>query len=126
MENKVIYRDNQELPAADLLNAEQWTQDAIDHVILDTIVDVNKYSGFAISKASATLIQIQPGRVYTTSGAIYARNEVVSLDIFNDRPVTAKRYFAIVAWGQTVQQDIQPRDFLIDADTGQAEPQSVA
>jgi hypothetical protein len=31
-----------------------------------------------------------------------------------------------VAWGQTVDEDIQPRNYLLDADTGMAEPQSVA
>jgi len=126
MEHRVLYRDNQELPSDDLNNAEEWTQEALDHVVVDTITTFSRYSGFVISKASATVLSISPGRLYSPTGAVYAREEVVSLDIFNDRPVTTQRYFAIVAWGQTVQEDIQPRDFLVDADTGLAEPQSVA
>lgn len=126
MENKVIFRDNQELPATDLLNSEQWTQDAIDHVVGDTIIEGSLYAGFAIAKTAATQFTVQPGRLYTPTGAVYANPDVTTLDIYNDRPVSQQRYFAVVCWGSTVQQDIQPRDFLIDADTGQSEPQSVA
>ena len=44
----------------------------------------------------------------------------------NPQENTQKKQIAVVAWGSTVQQDIQPRDFIIDADTGQSQPQSVA
>jgi len=125
MENKVIFRDNQELQAADFLNQQEWAQEALDHVVLDTIHGGKAYSGFTLSKTGSTTITTSPGRLYS-SGAVYARNEVVNVDLFNQLPVTTKKYFAIVAWGQTIEEDIQPREFLIDADTGASEPQSVA
>ena len=125
MEQLVIYRDNQELQAADFINQQDWAQQALDHVVLDAIDSGKAYSGFALSKASATVVQVGTGRLYS-AGQVFARNDVVPLDLFNDLPVATKRYFAIVAWGTTVDEDIQPRNFLIDANTGMAEPQSVA
>lgn len=125
MENKVIYRDNQELQSADLNNQQDWAQEALDHIVYDAIQADKAYSGFTLSKVASTQIKTGSGRVYT-SGAVYARNEEVILDLYSDLPITTKRQFAIVAWGQTVEEDIQPRNFVVDADTGQAEPQSVA
>jgi len=125
MEHRVLYRDNQELQAADFINQQDWAQKALDHIVDDAINSEMAYAGFTMSKVAQTQIQTSPGRLYN-AGAVYARDENVVMDLFNDLPVTTKRQFAIVCWGQTVQEDIQPRDFVIDADTGQAEPQSVA
>jgi hypothetical protein len=62
----------------------------------------------------------------TTPVHLYARTESVTIDLFNVLPITQRKQIAIVAWGTTLQEDIQPRDFIIDADTGQAQPQAVA
>jgi hypothetical protein len=121
----VIYRDNQELQADDFLNQQGWAQQALDHVVLDAINVEKAYSGFVLTKAAATTIKTSPGRLYN-GGLVYGREDEVSIDLYNQLPVTAKKYFAIVAWGATVDEDIQPRNYLIDADTGMAEPQSVA
>ena len=125
MEKIVIYRDNQELQADDFLNQQGWAQQALDHVVLDAINTDKAYSGFVLTKAASTTIKTSPGRLYS-GGIVYAREDEVSIDLYNQLPVTARKYFAIVAWGATVDEDIQPRNYLIDADTGMAEPQSVA
>jgi hypothetical protein len=125
MEHKVIFRDNQELQGGDLNNQQDFAQSAIDHVVLDTIEPGKAYSGFALTKGSATTVQVAPGRLYS-AGEVFARDELVTLDLYNDLPVTTKRQFAIVCWGQEVSEDIQPRNFVTDAKTGAAEPQSVA
>lgn len=124
-EKVVVFRDNQELQAADLINQQDWQTEALDHVVVDTIEDAKAYSGFAVTKATQTTVQVASGRMYN-AGAVYARDETVTLDFYNDLPVTTKRQFAIVVWGQTVNSDIQPRNFVVDADTGAAQPQSVA
>lgn len=124
-ENIVVYRANQELQADDLNNMQSWAQEGLDHVVLDAINGGKAYSGFTVTKASTTQVNVAAGRLYD-GGAVYAREDVTALDLYNDLPVATKRYFAVVAWGQTVDEDIQPRNFLIDADTGEAEPQSVA
>lgn len=124
-EASVIFRDNQELEADDLNNQQKWMSDALDHVVLDTINGGKAYAGFAITKSATTVCSVSNGRLYS-GGAVYARNELVALDFYNDLPVTTQRQMAIVVSGQTINEDIQPRDFLIDADTGQSQPQAVA
>jgi hypothetical protein len=125
VEKMVIYRDNQELQADDFLNQQGWAQQALDHVVLDAINTDKAYAGFRLTKAAATTIKTSPGRLYS-GGLVYAREDEVSLDLYNQLPVTARKYFAVIAWGQSVDEDIQPRNYLLDADTGMAEPQSVA
>jgi hypothetical protein len=124
-EQSVIFRDNQELQANDLNNMQGWIGQSLDHVVLDTIEPSMSYSGFTISKVAPTQINVAPGRLYS-AGQVYARNEVVTLDFYNALPVTQKKQIAVVCWGSSITQDIQPRDFIIDADTGQSQPQSVA
>jgi hypothetical protein len=125
VEKQILFRDNQELQADDFVNQQAWAQQAIDHVVNDTINGGKAYWGFNLTKAAATTVKTSPGRLYN-AGMVYAREDEVSIDLYNQLPVTAKKYFAIVAWGQSVDEDIQPRNFLVDADTGMAEPQSVA
>lgn len=124
-EKSVTFRDNQELQADDFINQQQWQSDALDHIVNDTINSDKAYWGFGITKAAQTTINVAQGRLYN-AGAVYAREDVVSIDLYNQLPVVAQKYFAVVAWGQSVDDDIQPRNFLIDADTGMAEPQSVS
>ena len=65
------------------------------------------------------------GRLYA-GGEVHARNENVVIDVFNSLPLVTRKRVAIVAFGQSVDTDVQPRDFLIDAQVGTTEPQSVA
>ena len=124
-EKQIIFRDNQELQADDFLSQQNWQTESLDHVVLDAIHPSKAYWGFNITKAAATTLKTSQGRLYD-AGMVYAREDEVSIDLYNQLPVSARKWFAVVAWGQTVDEDIQPRNFLIDADTGMAEPQSVA
>lgn len=124
MESKVKFRDRQELQSADLNNVEDFAQAAIDHIVLDAIEDGQAYAGFDVSKTASIEVTCDPGRLYD-SGRVYARDESVVLDLTNALPLVTKKRVAIVAYGQEVETDTQPRDFLVDAQTGETEPQSV-
>ncbi|MCI5078708.1 hypothetical protein [Oricola sp.] len=125
MESIVIYRDRQELQSADLNAAQEFARASLDHVVRDSIEGGKAYAGFSASKTSATEVTLSPGRLYA-GGAVYARGEDIVVDLFNVLPLITKKRVAIVAYGQEVETDVQPRDFLIDAQTGTTEPQSVA
>lgn len=125
MERTVIYRDRQELQSADLNATQEFVRASLDHVVRDSIEGGKAYAGFSASKTSATEVTLSPGRLYA-GGAVYARGEDVVVDLFNVLPLITKKRVAIVAYGQEVETDVQPRDFLIDAQTGMTEPQSVA
>lgn len=125
MEKTVIFRDRQELQSADLNNAQEFARDSFDHVVKDAIDAGKSYTGFAATKTAATEVTLTTGRLYDT-GAVYIRDESTVLDLFNSLPLVTKKRVAIVTYGQTVETDVQPRDFLINASTGLTEPQSVA
>ncbi|WP_372675365.1 hypothetical protein [Aquicoccus sp.] len=125
MESIVIYRDRQELQSADMNNAQEFTRESLDHAIKDAIDPGKGYTGFSATKTAATEVTMSAGRLYA-AGAVYARNEDVVIDLFNVLPLVTRKRVAIVSYGQEVETDVQPRDFLIDAQTGTTEPQSVA
>ena len=125
MESIVIYRDRQELQSADMNNAQDFARESMDHVVKDAIDPGKAYTGFAATKTAATEVTLTSGRLYA-AGAVFARPEDVVVDLFNTLPLVTRKRVAIVCYGQEVETDVQPRDFLIDAQTGTTEPQSVA
>lgn len=125
MESTVIYRDRQELQSADLNATQEFARASLDHVVKDAVEGAKGYAGFAATKTAATEVTLSSGRLYA-GGAVYARNEDVVVDLFNVLPLVTQKRVAIVSYGQEVETDVQPRDFLIDAQTGTTEPQSVA
>lgn len=125
MERTVIYRDRQELQSADLNNMQDFGRASMDHIVRDALESGKAYSGFSATKTAATELTLSAGRLYA-GGAVYARGEDIIVDLFNVLPLVTRKRVAIVSFGQEVETDIQPRDFLIDAQTGTTEPQSVA
>lgn len=124
-EHSVIFRDNQELRAEDLTNMGDWMGQSLDDVVVDAIEPNNAYTGLVITKSSATAVTIAPGRLYW-GGRVYYIETPTVIDLFSALPVSQQKQIAIVAWGTTVDTDVQPRNFIINADTGQAQAQSVA
>ena len=125
MERIVIYRDRQELQSGDLNNSQEFARASLDHIVKDAVEPGRAYVGFAATKTAATEVTLSPGRLYAL-GEVFDRDENVVLDLFNSLPLITRRRVAIVTYGQSVDTDIQPRDFLIDAEAGTTEPQSVA
>ncbi len=125
MERIVIYRDRQELQSGDLNNTQEFARNSIDHIVKDAVEPGRGYVGFAATKTAATEVTLSAGRLYA-NGAVFDRDENVVIDLFNGLPLITRRRVAIVTYGQSVDTDVQPRDFLIDAEAGTTEPQSVA
>lgn len=125
MESTVIFRDRQELQSADLNNMQDFTRASLDHIVKDALEGGNAYTGFTASKTAVSEVTLSAGRLYS-SGQVYGRDESVVIDLFNSLPLVTKKRVAIVAYGQAVDTDVQPRDFLIDAQLGTTEPQSIA
>ena len=73
MEKQVIYRDRQEVQSADLNNAQQWADDAQQHLVADAITPEIQYVGLTVTARSATEIEVAIGRMYHgPSGKVYA------------------------------------------------------
>lgn len=120
-----IFRLGQELPFEDLNRLQAYRDEALTTALADAVTDGRGYSGFVVTQNSATEISIAPGRFYS-AGLAYVAEAATTMTLLARLPAVAKRKLAIVVWGQDVETDIEPRDFLVDVNTGATEPRSVA
>lgn len=127
MEKHVIYRDRQELQATDLENAQRWADDALAHVLKDAISSERHYTGLTVSSHSATELSIDQGRLYDgTQGYVYAIEQPQIKSLFSMLPLQDEKWLAVSVVGQEIDTNLEPRDFLIDLQTREVEPQTVA
>ncbi|THK38650.1 hypothetical protein EHS39_09085 [Ensifer sp. MPMI2T] len=125
MEKRVNFRDRQELQAGDLTNLGDYASESLDRAVREGLTDEKKFSGFAVSKTGATEVTVSPG-TYWSNGERYIREQSHEIDFLSQLPLATKKIAAIIATGQTIDTGIEPRDFLIDVETGATEPDSVA
>jgi hypothetical protein len=125
MSKQVIFRDRQEVQDADLNNIGAFAAEGMDRIVRDAITDEKKFAGFAVSKTGATEVTIAPG-TYFTNGQRFIREAANQIDFLSQLPLVTKRIAAIIVTGQTIETNVQPRDFIIDVETGATEPDSVA
>ena len=122
--DKVIFRDRQELQQAELSNIGDFVEAGIDAVVMDCVTDERRYTGLAVTQETSTSVRVALGRFYS-GGKVYQLPAEVVINLSSHLPLANKKLVAVVAWGQEIDTDIQPRDFLIDLETGVTEPQPV-
>lgn len=125
MQEKVIFRDDQEVPASDLNNVQTYARSSIDRVVKEGISDAKHYTGFTATKKSATVLTVQPG-AFWSAGKVYIYTEAQDIDVFNHLAVATKRKVLVGVYGVEQEVDVEPRDFMINAETNTTEPQAVA
>lgn len=125
MMKKVLFRDRQEARAEDFNNAQDYTQTTLDHIVGDAITSDARYKGLAVTKVSGTEIAISAGRLYD-AGRAYNRDVATQKDFLAELPVSQQKIMVVVAYGQTIETSVEPRDFLINIEDETTEPQSVA
>lgn len=127
MENQVIFRDRQEFEAGDLNNLQTYVDEAFQHVVMDAITTERMFVGLGVTQKSATELTIAAGRLWDgPQGKVFRKDAAEDLSIFSYLPVSDQKYLTLSVIGQTVETDVEPRDFLIDLSTGQTEPRAVA
>ncbi len=125
MEKTVIFRDRQEFQAADPNALQGYVRGSFDHLVADAVSDQKHYAGFATAATGNTEVTVQPGR-YFNGGAVYVGEQEQALNLFQYVPLVTNKIVAVVVWGQEVDTQVEPRDFLVDLQTGATEPQAVA
>lgn len=127
MERKVIYRDRQEMTAADLNNVETFVDEGLQHIVSDAISGERHIVGLEVTQHSATEIEVALGRLWDGSqGKVFRKDMAEVISVFSYLPLQDKKILSVSILGQEAETDIQPRDFLIDVQTEQTEPRSVA
>ena len=127
MERQVINRDRQELQAVDLNNMQHFTDQSLQHMIMDSITTERMIVGLTVTAHTATEIEVATGRLWDgTVGKVFRKDQAEQVSVFSHLPVADEKWLAVSVIGQEVDLDIQSRDFLVDLETGQTEPQAVA
>jgi hypothetical protein len=127
MEKKVIFRDRQELQASDLNNSQEWGDEAERHIVTDAITGERQFTGMTVSARSATELEVAAGRLYDgPTGKVYALDPAQVHSVFAMLPLQDQKWVAVSVFGAEEDTDIQPRDFLIDLQTREVEPEAVA
>lgn len=125
MRETVIFRDRQELQAADFTNLQAYARQTFDDLVRDAIHDGKGFAGFEVTQASSSEVTVAPGRLYA-DGAMFFRDTATTVQLAAQLPLVTRKKVAIVVWGLSADVDTESRDFLVDVQTGETEPQVVA
>lgn len=125
MESRVIFLDGMDNDPADFTNLQDFVQRSADHVVSDSVTNLRKYAGMDASADGAVTLTSLPGRFYS-GGKVYNRPDSFSHDFTTALPLATRRIATLVVWGEEVDTDVRPREFLINEETGASEPRPVA
>ncbi len=132
MEKQIIFRDYQEQQGVDHNDLQRHARASIDRVVKDAVTAVRRFSGFAVTKTAQVEITIAPGAMYgpsdvqtETGTAVYGRNTPVVQSMLPYLPAAAKRIVSVSFHGAENETDVQERDFLVNVESGQTEPDAV-
>ncbi|RAI01098.1 hypothetical protein DLJ53_17940 [Acuticoccus sediminis] len=120
-----MFRERQELLAEDFNNLQGFARNEFDTIAAELLTTDRKWRGFDVTQPSETTLAVGPGSYYV-SGQRYAMEVSVTFNFLVNLPVLTQRWVGLVLRANDIDTDIQNRDFLIDVDTGDAEPSSVA
>ena len=124
MEKQRIFRSRQNVTFGDLNSIQTYADKTFSDVVNDLLVSGKGYAGFLATRDSATTVEVGQGRLYT-AGKIFAHDAMSTVSLSSYLPAAAQRIVTLVVYGQTIDSEIEPRDFLINVTTRATEPQSV-
>lgn len=115
MERKVNVQDWQKITVEDFNNFGLFPRGSFDHIVGDTLIPDMAYTGFTVVQTAPAVVSVGPGRLYHNGLVFYNDSEGgTSLDLLGVLPVVTRRYVGVVAWGQEIETDTEPRTFLTD------------
>lgn len=127
MQRMVMFRPDQKITDDDLNNLGIFARASLDALVSNAVTSLRYFTGFTAIKTGATEVTLSAGH-YWGGGPVFQRSEPTVFNMLTGgtyMPVVTRRKVAIVAWGETIDTDVQERSFVID-DQGNTEPQSVA
>lgn len=117
MHKQVKFHPNQQGVSGDLNREQTYMTESIDYVVGDAVTDDKRFAGFLVTKASATVAAIAPGRLYD-AGKFYSFEAAgYTQDFFSSLPLTTEKIVAVCVTGAALETDVAPRKFLTDSET---------
>lgn len=127
MERRVIIHPSQQVTDGDLNNIGEFARLSVDHVVHDGIEPGRKFWGFPVTITGPLEVTVGQGRYYS-QGKVFFRDDEggIVINLADYIPVLTKRIVAVVVWGNQIDTAVEPRTFLIDAESGQTEAEAIA
>jgi hypothetical protein len=125
MERKRIFYADMDADPSDMNSLQDYTQRSLDNIVADGITAEARYAAFGSVKSGPTTIRTAPGQLYS-GGKVYVRESEYTKDFVSTLPVAGKKIAAIVVWGSEEETGIAAREFLINEETLESEPKTVA
>jgi hypothetical protein len=118
MERRVVFNQWQKLTTEDAENLGIFPRESLDHAVQD-MGPGWAFTGFACVQSAPAVVTVGSGRLYDPDGKVYFSDAAggVAIDLLANLPGATKRIAAIVAWGQEILTDTEPRTFITDANT---------
>lgn len=109
--------DNQHVTLEDFLNLAKDPRNAMDDVILAAIERNAKYYGGTVTRTATTRVTVSTPVILFRLGEVYSRDDApIEIDFLANLPTSGnQRYCAIVAQGETINDEAEARDFVVDA-----------
>lgn len=127
MEEQVNYRPLQETTSEDFISTQKFVDESHQRFVQDAITKEAKFVGFTITTVSATEFEVSPGHLWDgNAGKVYVREESIAQSIISRLPLQDEKWLTLSMRGDEQESEIEPRDYLINADTDQTEPRMVA
>jgi hypothetical protein len=136
MEQQFNFQQNMDFQVQDFIDLQQWTSDGMDHIALDAIAPAGMYfTGLAATQNGQTQVNVALGRLYAQgtnpSGSaglwVYQYPTATTNSLQAMLPLNNPKLIALIAWGSVdANADVEPRSFLVNAQTGLAQTQSTA
>ena len=126
MKKAPIFRERYEVAAEDLVDFVANIKKSDDDIAYDAIQRGRRFTGFVGSQTSSTTMNFGAGRLWFDGQRFYSDDAGgVTLDLLPVKPSLQKKVIAIVAYPETVESDLEYRDFETDAETQVKEPRQV-
>lgn len=125
MSRRVLVEEYQEVTGGDLTNIGAYGQTALDTVVTDGVTDQNRYAECSVAQNGAATIVVEAGRAYL-GGKVYSLETDTEFTLTANLPLNLNKIATVVVSGQEIDTDLQPRDYIINETTGEAEARTAA
>lgn len=116
MRSMVIIEDYQAVDTQDYNNFGQFARESFDKALTDGVNSSNRYTGFQVGKTAPSRVNVGNGRLW--KGGQFFENDDQggnTFDLVNHLPAITNRIALVVVYGNTIETNEEPREFLIDA-----------
>jgi hypothetical protein len=117
MDAMVKFHPAQEVPSSELNFLQESVRTTMDGLVRRLLVRSVYYTQLVVTKSSSVGLSVGAGRFYS-NGALYVKTVDTPINVTSYLPAGGQqKILAIVASGQQIDEEAEPRKFLVDPNT---------